>query len=138
MKYLVFVSLISGLASLSYSSPTRIDPCNDIHTGEFYYYPKTSNRKYKIIREGNTQTEITLSTNDTAVYKISWINDCSFMSSHLSGGVQYPEGAIRPLFYTQIVTLTNDYYLFKMCKDSMNSNYCMSDTVWRRPRPEGE
>ncbi len=135
MKYLLIVVLtITSFVFLSYSSPKKIDNCKDIHTGEFYFYPKSSNKKYKIIRDGITQKEINLSSGDTSVSIIQWIDDCTYFLEHISGGVIMPADMKRPKIYIQFLQITNDYYLMKACIDSINSKYCLKDTIWSKPK----
>lgn len=136
MKYLSFAFIISiAFTFVSYTSEIKIDNCNAIHKGRFYFYPKSSNKKYKIIRDGKIQKEITLSTDDTAIYKINWIDDCTYTLDHISGGIKIPEGIKKkPIIYTQFVSITSDYYLFKPCMDSLNSKYCLKDTMWSKAK----
>ena len=131
MKYLL-PALIIVVTSIcvSYTSETKIDNCDTVQKGEFYFYPKSSNKKYKIIRDDKFQKEVTLSNNDTAIHKINWIDDCTYSLEHISGGVKPPEGMKRPKIYNRIIIVTNNYYLFKACVDSLNSKYCLNDTIW--------
>jgi hypothetical protein len=135
MKWLLIIFLgITSFTFFSYSFPNKIDNCKDVHSGEFYFYPKLSNSKYKIIRDGRTQKEITLSSGDTAVYKIHWIDDCTYYLEHISGGVKMPDGMRRFTTYIQFLQITKDYYLLKACMDSINSKYCLKDTMWYKPK----
>jgi hypothetical protein len=135
MKYLLYgFIIITAFAFVSYTSETKSDNCKAIHKGAFYFYPKSSNKKYRIIRDGKIQKEITLSNNDTAIYKINWIDDCTYTLEHISGGAKIPEGMKRPKIYTQFTTVTSNYYLFKACMDSLNSKYCLNDTIWVKPK----
>jgi hypothetical protein len=135
MKYLLFIFLTVAVFIFgSYTSETKIDNCKTIHKGEFYFHPKSSNKKYKIIRDGKIQKEITISTGDTAVYKINWIDDRTYTLDHISGGVKIPEGMKRPEIYTRFENITTDYFLFKSCLDSLNSKYCLKDTMWSTPK----
>lgn len=131
MKYLVPpLVLIVAITFVSATPKTKIDNCAAIHIGEFYYYPSTSNRKYKLIRDSGTQKEINLTTNDTSIFKITWLDDCTYSLERISGIPKYQEGLKRPKLYIQFSTLKSNYYLFKGCKDFLHSNYCFKDTIW--------
>ena len=135
MRYLLFaVIIITSFALVSYMSKPKNNNCINIHKGEFYFYPKSSNTKYKIIRDGEIQKEITLSNNDTAIFKINWINDCTYILEHVSGGTKIPEGMKRPKVFTQFTYIESNYYLFTACLDSLTSKYCFNDTIWTKSR----
>lgn len=135
LKYLLSaLIIILTFTFISYTSETKIDNCNSVHKGEFYFYPKSSNKKYKIIRDAKIQKEITLINNDTSVFKIDWIDDCTYTLEHISGGAKLPEGMKRPKIYTQFITIKNNYYLFKACMDSIKSKYCLNDTMWTKSK----
>ena len=135
MKYLLAILLtITAFIFLSYTSDKKNDKCRDIHKGQFYFYPKSSNKKYKIIRDGITQKEINLNSGDTSVSSIRWIDDCTYSLTHIPGGPKMPDNIKRPEIYIQFLRITADYYLLKACIDSLTSRYCLTDTIWAKSK----
>lgn len=132
MKYLLGTFIIfAALSFVSCTSKTTIDNCKDIHKGVFYFNSKISDKKYKIIRDGKIQKEITLSNSDTSFFKINWIDDCTYVLEHISGGANISKWHD---VYTRFLSVTRDYYLFKACIDSLNSKVCLNDTIWLKPK----
>jgi len=135
MRYLLILSLVvTALVLISYTTEKKIETCKDIQKGEFYFYPKGSDKKYKIVRNAKFQREINLVSGDTSVYKINWINDCNCDLDYVSGKAKVTDNVRQHKIYMQILNFNNNYYESRVCLDSMSSPYCLTDTVWLHPR----
>jgi hypothetical protein len=135
MKYFrtAFLTFVIAFIFVSCKSANKASNCKDIHTGEFYFYPKTFGKKYKIIRDEKIQKEVAIGTSDTSVSRINWVDDCTYSLDHISGGAKIP-GNKQHRVFIQFFDITKNYYVVKMCADSLNSKYCLKDTIWVNPR----
>ena len=52
--------------------------CSRIHIGKFKVVDTKTNTTYSIVRDDSTQTEVNSKTGATFVFKLRWINDCSY------------------------------------------------------------
>lgn len=108
--------------------------CSDIKTGIFHIYPKNSPDHYIDIREGEFVRETKMNTGDTSLYKINWINDCTYSLQYLSGTEKMTDEIAK--FYKkhklvyEIPSVTNEYYVYKGYIDKTSNIPISTDTIW--------
>jgi len=112
--------------------------CSDIKSGTFYSYPKNTNERWKIIRDGSMEKDINLATGDTSVWQINWPNECHFKMKYLSGGKLKKEEA--QLFKSHVLLLSVEannanYYLANYYLDKKGRSPFLIDTFWKMERP---
>ena len=111
--------------------------CKQVKTGTFYFYPHESKQQYIIIRDGSFQKEINLTSNDTSLWKLNWQNDCVCNLKFIK--ITRPLSQFEKYFFNshtsviKILSVKNDYYIFKQGLDSLNSN-AVTDTLWFKPK----
>jgi hypothetical protein len=108
--------------------------CSDLKNGIFHFYPKNSMESYLDVRDGNILRESVVSTGDTTLWEIKWLNDCTYSLKYLSGNYKMNEDALSFLkkhrLVYEIATITNDYYLFKGYVDKPSDIPIQTDTMW--------
>jgi hypothetical protein len=108
--------------------------CNDLHNGFSYYYPRNSAERYCSIRQGDTAYEVNLVQNDTSVWRIHWLDDCTFSEKYISGGKKIPPQSLRVLkqhtLIYEITGVTDEYYLFTGRFDKKSNLPVQIDTAW--------
>ena len=134
----IFLLLINPFLLVAQNGPAD---CKDLHKGLFYHYSQMTNHHSVYIREDRIQKEINLETGDTALWKILWKDDCSYLLTYLSGDSIIDAvangGRQKVLVKVRIATITPAYYVFqaigtvggKTTKES-------SDTLWLSDQPE--
>lgn len=108
--------------------------CSDIKNGIFHIYPKNSPDHFVDIREGEFVRETKVNSGDTSLYKINWLNDCTYSLQYLSGTEKMTGEMLKffkkhKLVY-EIPSLTNDYYVYKGHIDKTSNLPISIDTVW--------
>ena len=86
-----------------------------------------------VIRTDSIQKEVEVNSHDTSYWKINWITDCSFTlefgNSTKNLTIQEKSFYASRKVVVKIVTVTKDYYSFKVDFDSISSR-SLSDTLW--------
>ena len=107
--------------------------CDKIRNGNFFYYH--SEKSYSVIRQGNKQLEIDLSTGDTTFLEVTWLSDCMLNLKSLSSTVHLSQE--EELFFKahpvniEILNVTEAYYTFKGAgADPSLAQYVIQDTIW--------
>jgi len=108
--------------------------CINIHTGTFYIYPKNTTEKYVDTRDNEFVHETDITTGDTSLWKIKWLNDCTYSLSlvEVSGEKADAVRAImkkHTLVY-KIKSVTNEYYVFDGYLDKTTNLPIQTDTMW--------
>lgn len=118
--------------------PARVNDCNKVKYGTFYFYPPKTNDEYVSIRDKDLQREIDFKTKDTSFWQVKWKSDCEFSLKFIRKSV--PMSDDDKAFYNahvvvaQIVKVSEQYYIYKAWLDSIDSGNPLSDTVWFKPR----
>lgn len=82
MKNIIFCFGFLSLFSFKNENDIR---CEDFHIGKFELINTTTNRKYILTREKNSQSEETFdlktsrAIGDKRFYNLKWINDCEYI-----------------------------------------------------------
>lgn len=131
-----FIALVCPLFACG--QPARVNDCNKVKYGTFYFYPPKTNDEFVIIRDKDLQREIDFKTKDTTFWQLKWKNDCEFSLRFIrkSGPVSDDEKAFfnNAHVSVQIAKVSKQYYVFKGGLDSIESRNPVSDTIWFKPR----
>jgi len=112
-KLLILIILFSSVFFTGCVS--KYNNCTEIKTGSFYYYVKPNYGEYLILRSDTIQKEILVSKKDTAIWKIKWINECTYSATFISSNS--PMSETESYFYakyigiTEIISINKDYYI---------------------------
>jgi hypothetical protein len=112
--------------------------CTDLRDGVFYSYPKNTAKQYVITRQGEYQKEIDLVTGDTTLWKVSWLNDCTYCLTYISGSAKLT-GEIKTLLeshklVTKIESISGDFYTYFFYLDKAAGKYLLTDTIWSQKK----
>jgi len=130
MKNLLF--LLFGFSTMEVIA--QIKNCEDIKNGVFYSYPKNVSKQYQLTRKGDIQKETDLITGDSSIWKVTWLNDCSYSLAYISGSVKITNEmktfAESHNLVTKIETITGDFYSYHIYIDKVAGKYLLADTIW--------
>lgn len=101
MKYFVLLALLC-------SACKRPVNCKDFRTGTFVLEGDTN---YKFVRTSDTQIETNLSTGDTTVFDITWLDDCSYRLNFREG--YYPKRNDTLIMTVKIIKTAGDYMYYE-------------------------
>src|SRR6478735_1782289 len=125
--------LIVGLF-FSAHAQNKMVTCTDLKNGLFYSYPKNTNDHYISYREGDSQREVNIKTGDSILWKINWIDDCSYTLKFISGNVKMNEDVSSFLkkhkMAYEISKVTNNYYGVKSYIDKTSNMIIETNTMW--------
>jgi hypothetical protein len=132
----LLVTFLTPLIAIA--QPAFVDDCHQVKYGTFYFYPSDNPKGFKVIRKKENQTEIDLSTSDTAIWKVNWENDCMFDLRFIRKS--RPMSLFESKFYNSHITVVEvlrvdkNYYLFKGGLDSISNPNASKDTMWLKSR----
>ncbi len=131
-----YLLLLTSIAFIAVHCSSKKDDaaCKSVHMGTFYYYPQMADINYEIIRDSIFQREITLDTKDTAIFKMDWMDDCTYSLDYVSGGPKYLKNETRKTVFIQLLKIEKEYYTMKACVGSLNAPNCFTDTLWSKPK----
>jgi hypothetical protein len=131
-----FIALVCPLFACG--QPARVNDCNKVKYGTFYFYLPKTNDEIVIIRDKDLQTEIDKKTKDTSFWQVKWKNDCEFSLKFIrkSGPISDDEKAFynAHVVVAQIAKVSKQYYIYNGGLDSIESGNPLSDTIWFKPR----
>ncbi|MDB5277609.1 MAG: hypothetical protein JWR61_2564 [Ferruginibacter sp.] len=116
----------------------QVKNCKDVNEGVFYSYPKNTSKQYQLNRKDDIQKETDLATGDSSLWKVSWLNDCTYSLTYISGSAKLTEemksfsGAHH--LVTKIETVTNDFYSYQIFIDKVAGKYLLADTIWTQKK----
>jgi hypothetical protein len=117
-----FIALVCPLFACG--QPARVNDCNKVKYGTFYFYPPKTNDEIVAIRDKDLQTEIDKKTKDTSYWQVKWKNDCEFSLRFIRKN--------RPISVDE--KASKQYYVYNAWLDSIESGIPLSDTIWFKPR----
>ena len=107
--------------------------CQDVRNGNYYFQPRNSSKKFLVIRTDSIQKEVEFNSYDTTYWKINWITECSFTlefaNSTKNITIQEKSFYASRRVVVNVITVTKDYYSFKVDFDSISSR-TLTDTLW--------
>jgi len=128
------VSTIIFLILFSFACRDNRKECRIAQTGTFYYYPRNTNRQFRIIRTANLQTEIDLATGDSSFWRISWKSECNFSVSFIRNtrvmSEKEREFYLSHVLNCKILTIAPTYYIFKAIAEPSAGFKPVTDTIW--------
>ena len=132
-----FIALVCPLFACG--QPARVNDCNKVKYGTYYFYPPKTNDEYVILRDKDVQREINFKTKDTSFWQVKWNNDCEFSLSFIRKNRPISDDEMA--FYkahvvvAQIAEVSKQYYVYNAWVDSIKSgNPFNRDTIWFKPR----
>ena len=108
--------------------------CTNVHRGTFYIYPKNSGEKYVDTRDEEYVHETNITTGDTSLWKVKWLNDCTYSLSLVEQSGEKAD-AIKAVMKKhtlvyKIKSVTNEYYVFDGYFDKTTNPLIQTDTMW--------
>ncbi len=108
--------------------------CSGLHEGVFHSYPKNSADHYVTRVEANFQHETNTKNGDTTLWQVKWTGDCTYTLKYIAGGKKLPPETLdllqkHKLAY-QIVSITDNYYIYKAYFDKTSNLPIATDTAW--------
>ncbi|MEP7237866.1 MAG: hypothetical protein ABI685_08380 [Ferruginibacter sp.] len=106
--------------------------CADLRTGFYHSYPASTNEHYLYIRDSLYQTEIETVKGDTTLWKITWLNDCSYTLKFVSGKMNKDmvEFLKNHVVLIMVNKITDSYFTFSFYFDKVSDNMILADTMW--------
>ena len=86
-SFLLYFTLLPFIIFAQSKAPS----CAELKEGVFHSYPKNSAEHYISIREGNQVHEINLTTGDSSLWQIKWLEDCIYSLKYVSGNLTLKE-----------------------------------------------
>lgn len=133
LKYIICLFLFCFLTQIILAQ-TNENLCTEIHNGIFYFYPKNSEDKFVMVREGDLQKESNITTGDTIMWKVSWIDDCTYALKFISTNSIVPTENLKILkkhpFIYNINDVQANYYSFTGFLGKQTTTAFQKDTLW--------
>ena len=130
--------ILTGILLTCTSFIFSLIDCSKVHTGKFYFYKNSDQYTSTIIRTDTVQIEINSKTKDTSIWKINWIDNCTFSTKYVSG-LRINTQAEADFYRQSIIVftikeLTDDYYTYsaEFKFNSLSNKY--TDTLWRHSK----
>jgi Protein of unknown function (DUF2846) len=132
--------LLFMIFPLTVSSQTL--SCHDIKNGVFIYFSKNDGSKSTYTRTGEVQKEFNGATRETVLWDVEWINDCSYYLKYNSGAEDKSKQELDILkkhkFLFNIVSVSEDYYVFESYVDKSSNPLLFKDTLWIKQRRDAK
>jgi hypothetical protein len=113
-------------------------PCESVKQGIFHFYQDNGKYHSVVIRKDSIQTEVNLTTGDSTCWKISWISDCEFKCSFISGSKIKTQQEIdfykTSILKFNIIKTTKEYYIYDASLTVGNDAKHFTDTMWLHPK----
>ena len=130
--YPLLVALIITTSSCLSTMPKS--ECKKYKTGKYEYRSKDPKNPFviRIFRNDSIQTEISRNSGDTAILKVTWLDECTYKLTFID--VKNSMQGVKKMFdkkneiTTTIVDGTNEYYIYRS-KYSLTNNI-ITDTMW--------
>lgn len=139
-KRVIFLMLYFLIIAASAFSQTLT--CSDVKNGVFISFSKTDGSKTIYTRSGDVQKELNASTRETVLWDLEWINDCSYYLKYNSGLEDKPKQELEKLkkhkFLIQIISVTQDYYIFQSFLNKESNPVILKDTLWIKQRRDAK
>ncbi len=122
---------------LSFSQPQTIT-CKDIRNGIFILYSPADESMSTYTRNGYVQKEINPQKHETTLWDVEWKSDCLYTLKYNSGYEDRSKYEIK-FFHkhtvvVQILSVTENYYIFKTSMDKASNPTVSTDTLWIKQR----
>lgn len=127
----ILLSLLLVISSFGHVASTN-KGCEQFKSGKYLFKLDSPGRyiSFLIDRNDSIQTETEKSTGKYTKLSIKWVEPCTYEVKMLETTFDFPDSVqqIRKSTptRTQIISWTNDYYIFKISR----ADYIMTDTMW--------
>ncbi len=132
-RIFLLVALFSVFSTICANGQSKLS-CADIKTGQFYFYAKNSTTRYRDVRDDKYVYEYDLDKGDSSVWKLDWLDDCTYSMKHVSGNAamtpEMKDFVKKHPVVCRIENITEDYYTFKSYIDKPKGNAVLTDTMW--------
>lgn len=116
------------------SEKNKKDSCEQYKNGKFLYHFRGHDKDFffSVVRNDSIQIETDKKTGIYSKLSVKWIDKCKYELKMLE--TTFPiSDSIKKISMTiplknEIISFTNDYYVFKSQRD--NSNSVLTDTMW--------
>jgi hypothetical protein len=132
MKWIIILDFILHpfLCYCQYHTPK----CADLKECIVYSRSQDKHQPYKILITRSTLKQVNLTTGDSSVWEIHWVEECGFTIKYLAGNDSLNQGQ---KYYLQdhaialkIESITPDYYLYTAYRDRIGRRPYAQDTLW--------
>jgi hypothetical protein len=131
----LFISIcqVALLAIISCNHTPAAGDCKKFHNGKFRVLYENEGRAGIFTMEGNRQIYVTEGENDTSVFAVRRMNDCSYELHYLSGKIPLPD-SIAQYYRTHpskvnIIKTSENYFLFTTEMEGVE--IVINDTAFR-------
>lgn len=138
MKWITPLTLLL-LPFLSYcqtQTQTHTPTCADLRESTVYSRSQDKHEPYKIVITGSSLKQINLTTGDSSIWQIHWVEQCGFTMKFLSGNDSLTPGqqhfVKHHVIALKIDNNTPDYYLYTVYRDRIGHQLFTRDTLWVR------
>jgi hypothetical protein len=113
MYKILIVTILATLAACN-NTPTA-EQCKVFTNGKFTIsIPSKQGLLYfDIYRQDSIQTEVEKNTQDTAVFKLKWVNDCTYSLELIATNIDVQHDVNARKMRTSIIQTSNNYYIYK-------------------------
>jgi hypothetical protein len=126
------------IALLTHTQLIAQPTCSSLRNSISYTYWPESSESFITIIEGNKLTDIVGNLHDTVIYRIDWVDSCTFSMQYLSGGNKLPKKILDfnkdHIFYNKIDKITDEYVVSRMFQDKPKGRMLKRDTSWFSPK----
>src|SRR5690348_16340905 len=126
------------IALLTHTQLIAQPTCSSLRNSISYTYWPESSESFITIIEGNKLTDIVGNLHDTVIYRIDWIDSCTFSMQYLSGGKKLPEKILNfnrdHIFYNKVDKITDEYFVSRTFQDKLKGRMLKKDTSWFSPK----
>jgi hypothetical protein len=132
MKWIVLLVVILHpiLCCCQYHTPK----CADLRESIVYSRSQDKHQPYKIFITRSTLKQVNLTTGDSSIWEIQWVEECGFTIKYLFGNDSLSRGQNyylqRHLIALKIENITPDYYLYSAYRDRIGHRLYARDTFW--------
>lgn len=108
--------------------------CLELRSGIFHNYSKNGKEHFVCRREEEYQYETNLTRGDSVVWKINWVDDCTYTLKYISGTGVADDATMKILkkhkLAYEVTKLSDNYYVYKGYLDNTSGTLFESDTMW--------
>jgi hypothetical protein len=112
--------------------------CGQLKQGTFYMYPRNSESAYEVHFNGDQILQKSMKTADSAIWRLNWPSDCEYEARLLKTNQKMsPEEKdyfLNHSIFYEVVTVNDDYFLFKVHREKKNGVVVAIDTMWFKPK----
>jgi hypothetical protein len=101
-------------------------------------YPRNSGSAYEVHFNENQIFQKNMKSADSAVWRLSWASDCEYEARLLKTNqkmtAEEKDYFLNHSFFYEVITVNDDYFLFKVHQEKKNGTVLAIDTMWFKPK----